>query len=462
MTADQEIVENEWTAGVHEGKKVMTRPLQATEQIFDSGEESWPVKFTISLNLRDSGFDQNLFTQRLRLAWQWLALEYPQTTATTSEGKFVTRLLDGSEEQEEWLQKTFNVVEGTNAEEYDVLSNIPNHAMLYYFPTSSQVTLVSPHVSIEATGALKMFNLLMDRAINHDSIEKNYQPRADHLPASLEQALDIHSANEQHQKLVGDALMECEKTQPSLADESQPASDNEIKEKGYRGHQVLTFTPEETSRIIEKSKQSGISVTSFVFAALLEFLTELETNEKSSYYTSFDIYNMRTVLPDALANSPFAFYGAFWPTVIETPKGDAKTILKNVDSHLKEAAKHLRNDAHPSVDEASKALKPMALACQQIFQVLAQDPEGLRPSPNISSFGVCENYLNRSYGSVQITDFNVSTKSSSPQCPGFAYSFRNRLNFGTTYSRRFHSDAQMAERNQGIRNKMLQILDLDL
>jgi hypothetical protein len=462
MTADQEIVENEWTAGVHEGKKVMTRPLQATEQIFDSGEESWPVKFTISLNLRDSGFDQNLFTQRLRLAWQWLALEYPQTTATTSEGKFVTRLLDGSEEQEEWLQKTFNVVEGTNAEEYDVLSNIPNHAMLYYFPTSSQVTLVSPHVSIEATGALKMFNLLMDRAINHDSIEKNYQPRADHLPASLEQALDIHSANEQHQKLVGDALMECEKTQPSLADESQPASDNEIKEKGYRGHQVLTFTPEETSRIIEKSKQSGISVTSFVFAALLEFLTELETNEKSSYYTSFDIYNMRTVLPDTLANSPFAFYGAFWPTVIETPKGDAKTILKNVDSHLKEAAKHLRNDAHPSVDEASKALKPMALACQQIFQVLAQDPEGLRPSPNISSFGVCENYLNRSYGSVQITDFNVSTKSSSPQCPGFAYSFRNRLNFGTTYSRRFHSDAQMAERNQGIRNKMLQILDLDL
>lgn len=462
MTADQEIVENEWTAGVHEGKKVMTRPLQATEQIFASGEENWPVKFTISFNLRDSEFDQSLFTQRLRLAWLWLALEFPQTTTTTSDGKFVTHLLSGSEQQEEWLQKTFNVVEGTNAEKYDLLSEIPNYAVLYYFPTSSQVAVVSPHVSIEATGALKMFNLLMDRAVNHDSIEKNYQPRADHLPASLEQALDLHNTKEEHQKLAWDALAECEKTQPSLADESQPAPEKEIKEKGYRGHQILTFTPEETSRIIEKSKQSGISVTSFMFAALLEFLTELETNKDSAYYTSFDIYNMRTVLPDALANSPFAFYGAFWPTVIETPKGDVKTILKNVDSHLKKAASHLRNDGHPSVDEASKALKPMALTCQQIFQFLAQDPESLRPSPNISSFGVCENYLNRSYGSVQVTDFNVSTRSLSPQCPGFAYTFRNRLNFGSTYSRRFHSDAQMAERNQRIRNKMLEILDLDL
>lgn len=462
MTVDNEVVENEWTADVHAGKKVMTRPLQATEQIFDSGEGNWPVKFTISLNLRESEFDQASFTQRLRLAWQWFALEYPQTTATTSDGKFVVQLLKSPEEQEEWVQKTFNVVEGTDADSYDVLTNIPNHSRLYYFPTASQVTIASPHVNIEATSAMKTFNLLMDRAINHDSIEENYQPRVDNLPASLEQALDLHSANEAHQKLVGDALMECENTQPSMADEPQPASEKEIEEKGPYGHQILTFTPEETSRIINKSKQTGISVTSFIFAALLGFLTELETNEKSTHYTSFDIYNMRTVLPDRLANSPFVLYGAFWPTVIETPKNDLKTILKNVDSHLKEAASHLRNDGHPSVDEAGKALKPMAVACQQIFHYLSQNPEGLRPSPNISSFGVCENYLNRSYRSVQVTDFSVSTTSLSPQCPGFAYTFRNRLNLGSTYSRSFHSDAQMAERNQRIRSRMLQLLELDL
>lgn len=457
MTAQQETVRNEWESGAHEGGEVMTRPLQEVEKIFASGEEKWPVKFTISLDLKDSGLDQVLFTRRIRLAWLWLALECPQTTATTSDDKFVTRLLNNSEEQNEWLKKTFNVVDATNAGDYDVFSNLPNYPVLYYFPASSQVVLVSPHVSIEATGALKAFHLLMDRAVNHDSIDKNIQPRVENLPPSLEQALDLHDANEEHQMLVGAALGECEQAQPSLADESQPASEDEIQEKGSLGHQVLQFTPEETGKIIAKSKQTGVSVTSFMFAALLGYLTELETNKECKNFISFNTFNMRPVLPPDLANTPFVFYGGLWPSVIETPKNDPKTILQKVDSHFKEVASQLRENERPS----TKALKPMALACQQIFQMVARNPE-TRPTPSISSFGVCDNHLNPSYGNVQITDFSVSTKSSSPQCPSFAFTFRNRLNFATTFNRQFHSDAQIAERNQHIRTKMLNLLDLDL
>ncbi|KAA8911193.1 hypothetical protein TRICI_003915 [Trichomonascus ciferrii] len=457
MTVNQDAAGSEWKAGVYDGNKVMTRPLEATEMIFASGEEKWPVKFTISLNLQDSKFDQALFTQRIRLAWLWLALEHPQTTTTALEGNFVTQLLDSSEEQELWLQKTFIVVEGTNAEEYDVFSNLPNYALLYYFPASSQVTLVCPHVNIDAAGALKAFDLLMNRAVNHEAVDKDSQGRVENLPPSLEHALGLHIATEKEQALVEQALGGLQMAQPSLADESQPASEQEIKEKGCLAHQVLKFTAEETSTIISKSKQAGISVTSFVFAALLGYLTELETNKECSNFISFDPYSMRSLLPDVQANTPFAFYGGLWPSIIETASNDPKTALKNVDSHFKNISSQLRGNERPLI----QALKPMSMRCQQVFQSLAQQPE-IRPTPSISSFGVCDKLLNPSYGSIQVSDFYVTTKSSSPQCPCFAFTFRNRLNFVTTYNRQFHSDAQIAERNQRIKDKMLQLLELDL
>lgn len=453
----------EWSAQSRDGgkEKLISRDLKTHELLFESSGDTWPVRFAITVDLSSSKLSEESFVNRLRQAWVWLAYEYPTTTTVVEKNRFIARIFSTLSESDKWAESTFKTDTAVESiEDLPALKSPPECATLYFVTKTSQVVLVSRHSSIEASGAMKVFDLLLNRAVNIEKNEANLQSKTENLPLSLETALDLHEVREEHQKAAGEALKEYTTAQPSIIDSIVPAQNEEIEKYGDLGQTALTFSEEETAKIIQKAKETGYSVTTYVYAALLSYLKSLECNNSASYYSSFAIYNLRTVLPEETAEIPFAFYGGFWPIVFETSKiSSSKELLDAVQDYLKNAIDTLRNNAHSSLSESRKALKPMAESCLKLFQHVKEMPEGvIKPAPNISSFGVCENQLSRSYGDVIVSDFDVGTITSSPQIPMFAYSFRDTLRMSSSYNRGFHSDKQMKERNDSIKQHMMQLL----
>jgi hypothetical protein len=200
----------------------------------------------------------------------------------------------------------------------------------------------------------------------------------------------------------------------------------------------LTFDAPNTGAIVDKCKELGVSVTSAVHASVAAANWELATpDRKHEHYTSTVRFSLRPYLLSPFNGPEYAagLYTTGW--------------MEKVDAERAwlEHAKHYNQIYQKGISQ--EYLAAHRVYASELGNMLRNLPPDLpvHSDVDISSIGVAETWMKRSYGGdysgIAVVGVSVGVEILSRQAVCFVWTFREQLNLSVVYNEAYHKEVQM-------------------
>ncbi|KAL2829512.1 hypothetical protein BDW59DRAFT_36114 [Aspergillus cavernicola] len=353
----------------------------------------------------------------LQHAWKQLRHQQPDIATTIEDGKKVYETPDEAALQA-WLDSTFIVSPITDAEELCRSAKPIRQATLYYLPNSSELVLRAHHYVIDGMGTILFWHTLLEALVSPGTDIKFGQEHIQ-LGVSLEAALGYTAPpTPEETKKANTLLMSYIEKLPGIG----LVSDIGAAPAAQCQNMEYLFSPETTAALIQACKERQLSVTSAVHAAFIRMLMKhADPSSKTSRYTTANEYNLRPYLPAPYntAQKAVSVYYAPIPFSIDLP------------ASFSEIAQALNKSYHTTL-KANPNVVNLTGHYTRVLANLAQTPE-FQASPVakealVSSFGIVENHLQRTYGDVvTVKDFKFGFDVVLGMSGFFVYTFRDRV-----------------------------------
>lgn len=381
----------------------------------------------------------------LRHAWKQVRHEEPDIATTLEPGKKIYEVLDDAEIEEAWLASTF-IVDSIHhdGEELYRLGRKSKPATLYYLPKSSELVLHAHHATIDGIGMIMFWHRFFC-ALTNPNPNITFGDEHVRLAPALDIVLPAGPAHptqeqEQEQKQKGTALLvDYIHNLPAIGLPSKvgktPASTCQAME--------YVFDEDTTTALIKACKARGITVTSAVHAAYIAILREYADPRQSNTarYTSPAEFNLRGYLEEPYCGVAAANYYIPLPFTMELTREKLQSGDDDGggggggDGWFEETAAVLNRYYRSTIKENPEILELQGCFTRALEQCVKTPEYQGAPIPTdalVSSLGVVENHLQRSYGDgdeVVVKDWKLACDVVLGMSGFHFYTFRGKLRF---------------------------------
>ncbi|KAH9909483.1 hypothetical protein F4778DRAFT_711648 [Xylariomycetidae sp. FL2044] len=468
-------------------KDIFSRPLGENEVFIklvgDAGlllnREHWAINATATIepvgSFKSTADAANL-ASRFRTAWAHLRFQHPSLAAGVDPDgtRLVYTVPSDRAALETWVSQTFNVAANAKTSADVIPTFTPSHyAKLVYVPRSGELLCHTSHWRTDGIGVLLLLDAFLAIASAPgplaDPVELAWGTETARLAPPIEDAANIptHSTPELRER--GGALISTFAHTvgaagiPYLGDESTLPADTRSAS--------LALDPNTTSAVIAACKERGITVTAAVHASVAGANYALaEGSNREKHYTSTVRVALRPYLPSPYSTPAFAagLYTTGWMKRVEAntswderasayhaeyKKGISREFLDAHREYALQLGAMIRGNAPPPPPPPPPPPDDAAAA----------PPPPPPPSDiDISSVGVAESLIRRSYGSTpdgnggfEVRAVSVGVEVLSRQGTMFVWTFRDRLNLSVVYNEAFHSAEQMRRFVDVVRRELL-------
>ncbi|KAL2817177.1 hypothetical protein BJX63DRAFT_386316 [Aspergillus granulosus] len=400
------------------------RPLSGMEEYFVligdisaalyDGRQQYTVisKVKADLNIPD-------VESALRHAWKQVRYEEPDIATTLEPGKKVFEVLNGAG-IEEWVDSTFIVDRTHNGEELHRIDRTAKPTTLYYLPKSSELVLHGHHAVVDGIGAIMFWDRFF-RAVTSPNRDISFGEEHVRLAPALDDLIGDPLTPEQGERGLA-LLMEYVGKLPAIG---LPSKIGKVPPARCIDMEYV-FDEETTAAIVRGCRALGISVTTAVHAAYITMLSKYADPESNtSRYTAPSEFNLRNRLQPPYNKAAAANYYVPLPLSIDLPATFSE-LLATLNKYYRTTL-----SSHPEYLEIQGSFT------RSLAQVAKTPEYQSAPIPTdalVSSLGIVENHLQRSYGNgdrdtVVVKDWKLSCDCVLGMTGFHIYTFRDRLRF---------------------------------
>ncbi|KAJ0413333.1 hypothetical protein BJY00DRAFT_63668 [Aspergillus carlsbadensis] len=405
------------------------RPLSGMEEYFVfignitaalyAGRQQYTVlsKVKVTLNIPAPAIESTL-----RHAWKQVRYEEPDIATTVEPGKKVFDVLDNSA-IEKWVDETFIVDTQRDAEELYRLGRTMKPTTMYYLPKSSELVIHGHHAVFDGIGMIMFWDRFF-RAVTRPNHDLPFGGEHVRLAPALDDLIGAKGPPTPAQSERGLAiLMEYIAKLPAIGFPSKvgkvPAGPCQAME--------YVFSEEATSAVIRACKAQHVTVTSAVHAAYITVLAKYADPESNTArYTLPCEFNLRGRLEEPYNRVAAANYYLPLPFSVELPAtfGELVTVMNEYYRGY--------------LNENPEFLEVQASFTRALEQVVKTPQYQSAPIPTdalVTSLGIVENYLQRSYGdgegdaAVVVEDWKLACDCVLGMSGFHFYTFRGKLRF---------------------------------
>ncbi|KAL4884868.1 hypothetical protein BJY04DRAFT_180922 [Aspergillus karnatakaensis] len=364
-------------------------------------------KVKVELNIANAEF-------ALRHAWKQIRYEEPDIATTLEEGKKVYEVATDTE-LENWLQSTFVVDYERDAEELYREGRKQKPATLYYLPRTSELVLHVHHSTADGIGVIMWWDKYF-RALTNPNHDFTFGEEYTRLAPALEDVIGAKDLTPEQVEQGSVLLYEYITKLPAIGFPSKigkaPAGQCQSLEH--------VFNEETTRAIIVACKKRGITVTAAVHAAYIRVLSKYaDSDSNTTRYTSPCEFNIRQYLPPPYNTVAASNYYIPLPYSINLP------------ASFWELTQHLNHYYRNQIKENPYILEVNDAFTTTLTEVVKSPEYQSAPIPTdalVSSLGLVENYLQRSYGDgVVVHDWKLACDVVLGMNGLHIYTFRDRL-----------------------------------
>ncbi|KAI0804369.1 hypothetical protein GGR55DRAFT_658238 [Xylaria sp. FL0064] len=426
--------------------------------------EHWAINATATIVPTGTLTSSTDLATLFRQAWAHLRFQHPSLATEVSpndDTSFIYTIPADEAALEAWVSRTFSVATDADSSADVVPTFRPTpYAKLVYIPRSSELLLHTTHWRTDGIGVLLLLDALLTLAAAAplaDPASLPWGTEIDRLAPAIEDAAGIPERTTEEMSARATALVGTFAHTvgavgiPYLGDATTlPA--------GTR-NALLKFNPTTTDKIVTACKARGVSVTAAVHASVAGASYALaDPAAKDRHYTSTIRFGLRPYLPGAYATPAFAaeLYTTGWMKQVKSRASWAERLQAYQDEYRKGITREFL-DSHREY-------------AKQLAELIRNPPPqggGEPPSEvDISSIGVTEKLVRRSYGSsdpgpgLEVKAVSVGVEILTRQAVAFVWTFRDQLNVSAVYNEAFHSVEQMNRFLGEVKRELLEGLGL--
>ena len=419
------------------------------------GREHWAINAIASIEPTGEWRLKDLETT-FASAWCHLRFQQPSIASAAVDDKTLEYIVPEASALDEWTRETFHVVHDQDADQLASTIKPDAFAELWFLPDSGQILLHNSHWRTDGIGSLHLINALLELAVRSplpDAKSLAWGEETSRLALPIEDAANIPV---DLTPAIKDRAEELFKSFHLVAGAvGIPHSGRPQTVPGGTKSARATLSSEETAAVVARCKELGLSVTSAVHASVAAANYALaDADTKQKHYTSTIRFTLRPYLPEPYSTSAHGsvIYTIGWMTAVPA----LSSWLENARTYNEEYRK--RPDRG--------YLNAHRQYASQLCDLVRNMPQDA-PSPSdvdISSIGVIEKYMKRTYGDeqkgVEVRSVSIGLEMLSPQGVVFLSTFRDQLQFHLIYNEAFHDTSQMQEFVQVLRGSLFQGLDM--
>ena len=355
----------------------------------------------------------------LEQAWQTLRFQQPNIAAVALDGGILEYHVPDVYTLDHWSQETFKVLEGGYGDtESFVMGIVPTRfATLTYFSYSSELVLHTPHRRSDNIGVLHMIDTLLELASRPSADIQN-----PHMLSWGEETSRLAPSVEVVLNMPVEPTLAIKKLAQEYTKTFYPAADSvglpyigDLRTiLGSTQSLRITLSEAKTTDVMIECKKRGLSVTSAVHANLAsQNMYSASGKSEEGQYTSTIRFALRPYLPEPYSTRAYGscLYTTGWMKSVPYTdfwREDAETYD---DIYGKGLSK-----------EFLEAHRQYALSRAYLIRNMPQTNPPLS-QVDISSVGIAEVYLRRTYGSpsrkIEVFDVSVAVESLPWHCMGF-------------------------------------------
>lgn len=480
---------------------ISSRPVDTLENFFiiltDSGapvnREHWAASAALKIKFKPSLTDTVPY---LRRAWQLTGRLHPTFTASV-----VKQSNDGLRQESlparplltiqpfdanAWVSKTFLIASEASASAVfgGMLSNgLPT---CHWLPASQEVFIHSAHWRIDGMGLLMLIHSFLSslasvlrQGLDCDLDSYDGLVGSGLLTRSLDDVADAYldeDSTPENVKAAADGLVgEFLQGVPSIGLPTLPGS--ETAPPGDSAREALRIDAPTTAAIVAACRARKISVNSAVHAAVIRVTATYPQHPLAKHFAAFFPVDMRRHLPKPYDGPDYAV-GAFssgLPICIHGVRGENDTrgsgpkgfeeIVQQLATVYATNLSRFTTDDEGNPVSMTKVVAPYVRRTTKLFS--APHPPGLPQiqTPDVSSIGKVEAYMQRSYGDekegFEVADIWLGTQilSRSVQC--HVWGFRDELNIAGCFNASFYEVNFVREFLEKVESELLAGLGIE-
>ena len=392
-----------------------------------SNREHWALSIFARF---DASASQEHTESALRHAWKTLRHDHPQL-ACTMRGENMDYEVPGQPALDAWLDETFFVVPATTNKEDLLASFRPTaFATLHYLPHTSEIILHTSHWRTDFVGGISLLHNLFSALAEPRKIL--FGDEGTRLSPGRDEAADFGPSDEKAKEAATELFMRLATNMPSIG---LPAQNLDQTPGGTRRSE-LVLDISATAAIISGSKKRGFTVTTAVHTALIAVLQQLSSCHapSSRKYTTFGIFNIRPLLRPPFNDS---FTHPAGVQILGLPLVLQPSTYDDLATQLKE---YYKQRVPPSKDSNIEQAVIVPYT-NMTAETAGQPPLPAPREPVLSSMGVLDRYLQRSYGKVVVKEFWVGIEMMTPQLACHLWTWQGRMTLAACYNETFYVDS---------------------
>ncbi|RYP63501.1 hypothetical protein DL771_009246 [Monosporascus sp. 5C6A] len=434
--------------------------------------EHWTIHFALRLVFHQPVADPVPY---LRRAWQVVRYQHPALGATISpndaeDPKAHPHFSVGPLDAEAWANDTFTICHDHESA-VDLFSSLYSTAAAtcYWIPTSSEAVIRSSHWRIDGVGMALLshdFMTALASVMQHGvdaplKVLVGGRESVSSLAPNLEllvrgESPSVGSADGEEDPTLAagaDALVaEFLRGVPSIGLPTRHGS-AELS-PGASGCVVARLDTATTAKVAAACRERSIKVTSAVHAAIIRVTAGFPQHPLSKCYAAFVPVDLRRSLeavatPESKAVSKVVgLYFSGLPVCVDSVLPEEGKNIKGFEDIARDLAAVYARDLlqfWDVGDGSGRKISFLDLAEPYVRRTTAlfgaPVPEGLPPvqTPDLSSLGKVDTYLQREYGSagrgkVEVADFWIGTEMLNRCVQFHTWSWRDELNLGACFN----------------------------
>ena len=419
-------------------------------------KQNWHVTSAIKVKTRRSGSD---FVDEVRDAWIALRYEFPGYAAVIEDGRWVYRTADEAE-LTSWLEETFHVYDTnkTARQLFPFETNPSRRVVLHVLPHTMELVLQSPHTHLDGIGSATFFDHMLGYLVApRPSSQPAFGTEGANLVSPCSIAARVPPCTPA-QKEAWDAYL-----QNFIAQFPTVRLHNENKgaRAGRTNNQWLTFSQTDTTRIVERTRELGLSVTSAGQAAL-SLAARLHGRVPNTTHSTFAIYDARPHIDTAafpharLVGSNVFAMPAVFPLV---PDDFVETARR-----AREVYREFKKDdllVATSPFWATDIPAALSAPLPEDFPVAA-DLQLSSPGVMDKHIRSVHQYENGGREKIEVSDLWLSLDMFSPNIAAEMWTFRGSLVVELIYNEAYHRTESITDILRLIHEQLTHGLQLDL
>jgi hypothetical protein len=406
------------------------------------GREHWAINSTATIEPQGQLTSASLVS-RLRQAWGHLRFQHPSLAAYAAEdNENLVYKVPKPEELSEWVTKTFIVDEDASSSAEVIPKLKPSSdAVLIFIPKSKELLGHTAHWRTDGIGVTILLDGLLQLVVKADLNDPASLPWGEEptrLAPAVEDAANIPQMPDDQQSALGNHYLSTFGLAGGAVGIPYIGEASDLPKGTYSATRTLDAAT--TNAIVEKCKAQKLSVTSAIHASVAAANWKLAAEDrKQEHYTSTVRFSLRPYLPNPYSGSEYAagLYTTGWMEKVEA------------DKSWTEHAKHYTQVYQKGVSR--NYLDAHRVYASALGNMLRNLPPNLpvQSDVDISSIGVAESLIQRTYGSgdlaIDVVAVSVGVEILSRQAVCFVWTFRDQLNFHVVYNEAYHEKDQMQD-----------------